>query len=53
MVRALAVEPIRLDEIDQLIRELQKTDAGTRLLPEGWESVWRPIWQAREALLTV
>lgn len=50
MVRALAAEPTRLDEIDRLIKELDGTDAGRKILPPGWRDVWEPIWQAREGL---
>lgn len=50
MVRALAAEPTRLDEIDRLIKELDGTDAGRKILPPGWRDVWEPIWKAREGL---
>lgn len=50
MVRALAGEPGRLDEIQRLITELGKTEAGKTLLPDGWTDVWEPIWAARGAL---
>ena len=50
MVRALAAEPGRLDEIARLVGELESTEAGKRLLPPGWRGVWDPIWQAREGL---
>jgi hypothetical protein len=52
MVRALAEEPIRLDEIARLVNELESTEAGRRLLPDGWHAVWGPIWQVREAVRT-
>jgi hypothetical protein len=52
MVRALALEPARLDEIARLMRELETTEAGKRLLPIGWREVWQPLWQAREAVRT-
>lgn len=51
MIRALARDPERLDEIAGLIHELSKTDEGRRLLPDGWESVWGPVWQARSLLI--
>jgi hypothetical protein len=50
MVRALAGEPGRLDEIERLITELGKTESSKALLPEGWTDVWDPIWAARGAL---
>lgn len=51
MIRALARDPERLDEIAGLIQELSKTDEGRRLLPDGWELVWGPIWQARSLVV--
>jgi hypothetical protein len=50
MVRSLARQPARLDEICQLIEDLSKTPAGRRLLPPDLRSVWEPIWEARQAL---
>jgi len=50
MVRALGAEPVRLDEVHRLIVELESTEAGRRLLPPGWRSVWEPIWRARLVL---
>jgi hypothetical protein len=50
MVRALATDPERLDEIRRLVGELEATEAGTNLLPTGWKTVWDPIWQARQEL---
>lgn len=52
MIRALARDPDRLDEIAGLIHELSKTEEGRRLLPEEWESVWKPIWQARAVVMS-
>lgn len=51
MIRALARDPDRLSEIAGLIRELSKTQEGRRLLPDGWEAVWQPIWEARSAMV--
>jgi hypothetical protein len=50
MVRALAVDPVRLDEINRLIAGLSTTPEGRRLLPTGWRDVWEPIWQARQQI---
>jgi hypothetical protein len=52
MVRALSSEPERLDEIERLIKELEATEEGRRLLPTGWRTVWEPLWQARQELRT-
>jgi hypothetical protein len=50
MVRALANDPQRLDQIHRLVGELESTESGRRLLPSGWHDVWEPIWQARQTL---
>lgn len=49
MVRALARDPAKIDEIGSLMQELMKTPDGRSILPEGWEEVWEPIRAAREA----
>lgn len=48
MVRALARDPSKIDEIGSLMQELMKTSDGRSILPEGWEDVWEPIRAARE-----
>lgn len=49
MVRALARDPAKIDEIGSLMEELMKTPDGRSILPDGWEDVWEPIRSAREA----
>ncbi len=48
LLRALDRDPSRLDEVDRLIRDLNQTAEGRDLLPEGIESIWRPIWDVRK-----
>jgi hypothetical protein len=50
LVRALARYPERLDHVASLLDELVKSDDGRAVLPEGFEQLWEPLWQAREAL---
>lgn len=50
LVRALDRNPARLDQIGRLVEDLCKTPEGRSLLPEGFEEVWAPIWEARLAL---
>lgn len=50
MVRSLARDPARLDDIHRVIAELIKTPDGRSLLPHGWRTVWDPIWAARQDL---
>jgi hypothetical protein len=48
--RALATQPELLDGVHSLVNDLRKTEEGTALLPRNFDSVWAPIWSAREAL---
>ena len=50
MVRALARDPRQLDDIDRLVRDLARTEEGRALLPDDWDTIWEPIWAAREEL---
>ncbi len=47
MVRALANNPDSLDHVARLLDDLKDKP---ELLPEGFNEVWPPIWEAREAL---
>jgi|LSQX01.3.fsa_nt_gb hypothetical protein len=46
MLRALDREPAKLDQVASLVAELKGTDEGRALLPEEFDEVWEPIWQA-------
>ena len=48
--RALATQPELLDSVHSLVDDLRKTEEGASLLPLHFDSVWKPIWSAREAL---
>ncbi|TMI99580.1 MAG: hypothetical protein E6G97_21950 [Alphaproteobacteria bacterium] len=48
--RALATQPELLDGVQSLVADLRKTVEGAALLPRNFDSVWAPIWRAREAL---
>lgn len=47
LVRAYSRAPEKLDRVAQLVHELRKSSEGRQLLPEGFEDLWRAIWQAR------
>ena len=47
LMRALSRNPEQLDRIARLVDDLRRTEQGARLLPEGFDSVWEPIWAAR------
>ena len=50
LVRALGDDPACLDNINGVIHDLEKTEAGRRMIPEGLPSIWDPIWSARQSL---
>lgn len=50
MLRALTRRPEALDQVADLIRDLEKTEEGRKLLPPGLLAIWRPIEEARERL---
>ena len=47
LVRALARSPERLDNVARLVASLTATAEGRERLPEEFEAIWKPIWQAR------
>jgi hypothetical protein len=51
LVRALESNPEKLDHIERLVTELSSTAEGQALLPEEFEQIWKPLWQARKALV--
>ncbi len=51
LVRALYQDPARLDQVHKLYTDLQKT-GDADLLPDGFEVIWQPVWQARQQLRT-
>ncbi len=52
LVRALATSPETLDQIALVVNDMCQTSEGQRMLPEGFEAIWKPIWETRERLRT-
>jgi hypothetical protein len=52
MVRALAHDPRKLDDIARLVRDLERTEVGKALLPEDWSAIWGPIAAVRSTTAT-
>jgi hypothetical protein len=48
LMRTLSHEPHRLERIANLLQDLESTEAGRALVPEGFRGIWEPIWAARE-----
>ena len=50
MLDSLATDPKQIDKVQGLIEDLRKTPEGKELLPDHFDSVWDPIWEARQQL---
>ncbi len=50
LVRALHQDPERLDDIARLVDDLREAGATAQQMPEGFEDLWQPIWEARQRL---
>lgn len=50
MVRAMARDPRRLDDLNTLIQDLRGHPETSDLLPDGLEEIWEPIWEARKMM---
>lgn len=50
LVRALERSPGRLDGVHRVVTDLRATPEGQKLLPEGFDVVWEPIWAARQEI---
>ena len=50
LLRSLSHDPRRIDDAGRLIADLERTPEGRKLLPEGLNEIWEPVWAAREAL---
>jgi len=50
LVEALDRHPEKLDQVARFVTELRSTGDGRDLLPEDFDQIWAPLWQAREEL---
>lgn len=50
LLRALAEDPARLDQIERLVSDLERTEEGKQLLPEELVAVWTAIRLARKSV---
>lgn len=48
MLRTLARNPAKLDNVAQVIAELRKVQNSNELLPKEFDAIWQPIWTARQ-----
>lgn len=47
LMRTLARDPDRLDHVARLLKSLEAVTDGRRRLPDGFDDIWTPIWEAR------
>lgn len=50
LLRALAVQPESVDRLSAIVENLHGTGKAEQVLPEGWDSVWQAIREARELI---
>ncbi|MDD3564055.1 MAG: phospholipase D family protein [Methanothrix sp.] len=50
MVRALASDQRRLDDLNSLIQDLKGHPETRELLPDDLDEIWEPIWEARKII---
>jgi hypothetical protein len=50
LVKALEHSPEKLDHVERLVSELSSTEEGQALLPQDFDQIWKPLWQARMEL---
>jgi hypothetical protein len=50
LAKALYRNPKKLDQISRLVQDLKRTSMDSEVLPDGFDEIWEPIWQARESL---
>lgn len=48
LLKVLARAPERLAEVQRLVEDLRKSPAGAKVLPEGFDAIWGPIWAASQ-----
>ncbi|NTU70979.1 MAG: hypothetical protein HGB10_04045 [Coriobacteriia bacterium] len=51
LVRALDREPKRLSQVNRLVSDLRADPKSAALLPEGFDTIWDPIWAHAQTLL--
>lgn len=48
LLRTLDRDPKNLDRVARLVDDLRRTPEGERILPAGFDAIWRPIWRVRQ-----
>lgn len=51
LMRCLDQDPARLRDVHELMTDLEQSADGKALLPENFDSIWKPIWSVAEEQL--
>lgn len=49
LLLAASRSPQRLEQLQRLVVELERTERGRSVIPEDFRTVWEPVWAATEA----
>jgi hypothetical protein len=52
LVRALTRQPDKIDRIARLVDDIQKSPESSNIIPEGFEKIWQPLWDARKRMMS-
>jgi hypothetical protein len=47
LARTFVRQPARLDEVAKLVHDLRKNVQMQSPLPDGFDAIWKPLWEAR------
>ena len=50
LLKALDLNPEKLDQVARLVEDLRGVQGG--LLPDGFDEVWQPVWEAGQKAIT-
>jgi len=51
MVRALSKRPEKIDRIARLVKKLMADEKGEEILPDDFNLIWKPMWEARQRMV--
>jgi hypothetical protein len=48
LMKCVERDPSRLEAVAEIIRDLEKSPDGQKLLPDEFDAIWRPIWNVAQ-----
>ena len=52
LMKCVERDPARLEAVAEIIRDLEKSPDGQKLLPDKFDAIWRPIWNVAQRKIT-